>query len=52
MRRIPILIPDEHHELLRKLAFEKRSSIAEEIRKAIANYLGRDKLERKKSRES
>ena len=39
MKRIPILIPDEHHEELRKIAFEKRSSISEEIRKAIDKYL-------------
>ena len=39
MKRIPILIPDEHHEELRKLAFEKRSSISEEIRKAISIYV-------------
>lgn len=42
MKRIPILIPDEHHELLRKLAFERHTSIAEEIRKAIAAYLKKE----------
>jgi len=42
MKRIPILIPEEHHESLRKIAFEKRSSIAEEIRKAIADYLKKE----------
>ena len=48
MKRIPILIPDEHHELLRKLAFVKHSSIAEEIRKAIAEYLRKERLDEKR----
>lgn len=39
MKRIPIFIPEEHHEELRKIAFDKRSSIAEEIRRAIDEYL-------------
>jgi hypothetical protein len=39
MKRIPILIPEEHHEALRKRSFENHTSIAEEIRKAIEEYL-------------
>jgi Arc/MetJ-type ribon-helix-helix transcriptional regulator len=41
MKRIPVIVPDDHHEQLRRLAFDKRSSISEEIRKAIAEYLER-----------
>lgn len=42
MKRIPIFIPAEHHEELRQLAHIRRTSIAEEIRKAIAEYLRKD----------
>lgn len=42
MKRIPILIPAKHHEELRKLAFVRRTSIAEEIRKAIDEYLRKE----------
>lgn len=42
MKRIPVIVPDEHHELLRKIAFEKRTSISEEVRKAIAEYLKKE----------
>lgn len=42
MKRIPVIIPEEHHEILRKMAFEKRTSIAEEIRKAVAEYLRKE----------
>ncbi len=41
--RIPVIIPDEHHEELRRIAFEKKSSMAEEIRKAIALYLEKER---------
>lgn len=43
MKRIPILIPDEHHEILRKWAFEKHTSISEEIRKAVDEYIRKEK---------
>lgn len=45
--RIPVIIPDEHHEELRRIAFEKRTSISEEVRKAVAEYLERMKEEQK-----
>lgn len=43
MKRIPVIIPEEHHEILRKMSFEKRTSIAEEIRKAVAQYIRKEK---------
>lgn len=39
MKRIMVYIPPEQHEALRKLAFDKRTSIAEEIRKAVEKHL-------------
>ncbi|MDB5055060.1 MAG: hypothetical protein JWM44_3110 [Bacilli bacterium] len=39
--RIPVIIPDEHHEELRRIAYEEKSSMSEEVRKAIAEYLER-----------
>lgn len=39
MKRIPIYLPEEHHEQLRVLAFKHKVSMAEEIRKAIEKYL-------------
>lgn len=42
MKRIPIFIPEEHHESLRRLAHIRRTSIAEEIRKAINEYLRKE----------
>jgi predicted transcriptional regulator len=41
MNQLHISIPDEVREQLRQLAYKKRTSIAEEIRKAIAEYLSR-----------
>lgn len=46
MKRIPVIIPEEHHEILRKIAFEKRSSISEEIRKAVADYIRKEQEEK------
>lgn len=39
MNQLHITIPDDVRERLRELAFKKRTSIAEEVRKAIAIYL-------------
>lgn len=47
MARIPVVIPDEHHEFLRELAHIKRSSMAEEIRNAIAEYVSKSGQEEK-----
>jgi hypothetical protein len=42
MKRIPVYIPDEHHEEIRELAHVKKTSMAEEVRKAVAEYLRKD----------
>ena len=42
MVRIPVFIPEEHHEFLRTLSFEKRISMAKLIRIAIAQYLEKE----------
>lgn len=42
MKRIPVLLDDSQHESLRELAHVKRTSIAEEIRKAVTEYLRKD----------
>ncbi len=39
MKRIPVLLDDETHEELRKLAFDTRISISEHIRRAVKKYL-------------
>lgn len=41
MKRIPVYIPDEHHEEIREMAHVEKTSMAEEVRKAIAEYLER-----------
>ena len=41
MKRIPVLIDEATHEILRKLAFDTRKSISEHIRKAIEEYLAK-----------
>lgn len=41
MKRIPVYIPDEHHEEIRELAHVNKTSMAEEVRKAVAEYLER-----------
>lgn len=46
-KRIPVIMPLEHHESLRKLAFDDRTSIAEHIRIAIKEYLERKESEGK-----
>lgn len=46
MRRIPVYIPDEHHEEIRVLAHVKKTSMAEEVRKAVAEYLAKMKEEK------
>lgn len=42
MKRIPVYVPEEHHEQIRVLAFKKNVSMAEEIRKAVAEYLRKE----------
>lgn len=42
MKRIPVYIPEEHHERIRVLAFKNNVSMAEEIRKAINEYLRKE----------
>jgi metal-responsive CopG/Arc/MetJ family transcriptional regulator len=42
MNRFEMKLPEDMHESLRLLAFKKKSSIAEEIRKAIAEYLKKE----------
>jgi hypothetical protein len=44
MKRLPVYIPPEHHEILRNIAFKKRTSIAEEIRKAVEQYLKQEEM--------
>jgi len=39
MKRIPVYVPEDHYEELRRKAYENHNSLAEEIRKAIAEYL-------------
>ena len=42
MKRTMIYLPDEVHQGLRKLAFDKNSSIAELIRVAVEKVYGED----------
>jgi predicted transcriptional regulator len=42
MNQLHISIPDEVREQLRQLAYNNRTSIAEEIRNAIAEYLKKE----------
>lgn len=42
LRRFVISLEEEPREKLRVLAFHKRTSIAEEIRKAIEEYLRKE----------
>lgn len=39
MKRIPIYVPEEHYEFLRKLSYDNRNSMAEEVRKSIDKYV-------------
>lgn len=41
MARIPVVIPDEHYEYIRELAHINRSSMAEEIRNAVKDYVSK-----------
>lgn len=45
--RFELRMSDDMHEALRRLAFENKTSIAEEIRKAIAEYLQMKEDQRK-----
>jgi hypothetical protein len=47
MKRLPVFLPEEHAELLREMAFKKRTSVSEEIRKAVEEYLDKMKEEKK-----
>jgi predicted transcriptional regulator len=41
-KQLHIVVPDDQREQLRDLAHKRRTSIAEEIRKAIAEYLKKE----------
>jgi metal-responsive CopG/Arc/MetJ family transcriptional regulator len=42
MKRFLLSLPKEQHEVLRNIAYQKRTSVSEEIRKAIAEYLRKE----------
>lgn len=39
--RIPVFVTEEHKEQLREIAHKDRTSVSEEVRKAVAEYLER-----------
>lgn len=39
MKSIPAYLPEELYEELRKLAYDKKTSMAEEIRKAVEKHV-------------
>lgn len=41
MKRIPVMLDEKQHEILRKLAFDTKLSISEHIRRAVDEYLAR-----------
>jgi metal-responsive CopG/Arc/MetJ family transcriptional regulator len=41
LKRIPVFVPKEHAEELREIAHKERTSVSEEVRKAVAEYLER-----------
>lgn len=41
MKRIPIIIEEDSHEKLRKIAFDDKTSISHHVRKAIFEYLSK-----------
>jgi metal-responsive CopG/Arc/MetJ family transcriptional regulator len=41
LERIPVFVPKEHKEQLREIAHKDRTSVSEEVRKAVAEYLER-----------
>jgi phosphoribosyl-AMP cyclohydrolase len=45
LERIPVFVPKEHKEELRRIAYENRTSVSEEVRKAVAVYLDKMKEE-------
>lgn len=45
MKRTTIFLPDTLHEALRTRAFEERTSMGEEIRRAVEQYLARKEKE-------
>jgi hypothetical protein len=47
LERIPVFVPKAHKEELRKIAYEQRTSVSEEVRKAVAMYLDKLKEEQK-----
>lgn len=51
MKRTSIFLPDEMHEALRVRAFMQRTTMGEEIRKAIEQYLDRKASAFRMSRE-
>lgn len=42
MKRFEMKLPEDMHDHLRKLAFDRETSIAEEVRKAIEEYLKKE----------
>jgi phosphoribosyl-AMP cyclohydrolase len=47
LERIPVFVPKEHKEELRRIAYENRTSVSEEVRKAVAVYLDKMKEEKR-----
>jgi hypothetical protein len=41
LKRIPVFVPEAHKEQLREIAHKDRTSVSEEVRKAVAEYLER-----------
>ena len=44
LKRIPVFIPVADAEELREIAHKDRTSVSEEVRKAIAEYLERKRV--------
>jgi hypothetical protein len=42
MIRFPLSMKEQHHDLIRELAHKNKTSMAEEIRKAIDEYLRKE----------
>lgn len=40
MTRLVVVIPDELHEAVRRRAFEERTSMAEQVRRALTVHVG------------
>lgn len=38
-KQFPVILPADHHETLRRIAFDRKISMAEIIREAVAEWL-------------